>query len=212
MFTKKPQEVAFRNQIDAALEADADYPELLQRRADVDTEIKKAEKVLDDLRSRMVPTPHPKDEATAIASGLASASGVIDRATFREEIQTTNDRIAVLRDAAGQIDTQIRDRKNEIGKGIYAASIREEQLAAAEKTVDFLLDMGALRVEEHRRLMEVQATGINILAMPRIAIRMIGAAYVDEYFRQQLQPIGYTLSDAQAARLAGLKQAETRGA
>ncbi|NJD35376.1 MAG: hypothetical protein FIA96_11185 [Betaproteobacteria bacterium] len=212
MFSKKPQEVAFRNQIDAALDADADYPELLKRRANVGTEIKNGEDELADLLGRVAATPDPKNEAAAIASGVASASGVIDRATYREEIQAVNSRLVVLRDAAGQIDTQIRDRKNEIGKGIYETGIREEQLAAAEKTVDFLLDMGALRVEEHRRLMEVQTAGINVLAMPRIAIRVITAAFVDEYFRNQLQPIGYKLSDAQAARLAGLKQAEARGA
>lgn len=212
MFTKKPQEVAFRNQIDAALEADADYPKLLERRADVDTEIKKNEKELADLRGRVIETPNPADEAAAIASGIASASGVIDRATYREEIQAVNSRVAVLRDAADQIDRQIQDRKCAIGKGIYEAGIRQEQLAAAEKAVDFLLDMGALRMEESRRLFEVQRTGINILEMPRIAIRMITANYIDEYFRLQLQPIGYKLSDAQAARLAGLKQAEARGA
>lgn len=211
MFLNKPQQVVFRDQIDSVLAADSEYQMLLARRAEVTAEISVRQGTATEISQRLTAAPAPADESGAIAAGIISPSRLINREEVRYELAETRRRVAVLSDAVGKIDMQLRDRKHDIAKEIYFEGIRGEQYAAAEKAVDTLLDMAATRLDESRRLAEVQACGVTISGMPRIGLRWATFAFIDEYIRQQLQPIGYKPTEDQLARLDGLKRGEAGG-
>jgi len=210
MFFKKHNPTgSFRDQRDAACRADEQYQTLSSRRESVLQEIAAQEGKATQLRAELASRMSPEEEIAAITAGTLSATAG-DPTAGREELTNTIDRLGVLRKASENLATEIAAARQTIGERLYQEQFRDEQCEAAGRVVDALLDLAATRIEENRRLFDMQSGGLNILSLPRCAVRFATSALVSEYLAG-VQGTGFKPSEAQLARLNGVKQEEARG-
>lgn len=210
MFFSKPKPaVSFKDQRDAACQADEHYQALVARRESVMAEIAAQEEAAGTLRAELSNRMTPDEEVQAIAAGTLSATAG-DPKAGREELGNTLARLDVLKKAAAQLATEISAARQAIGEKLYQEQFRSEQVVAAGKVIDALLDLAATRIEENHRLMDLQAAGLTILSLPRCAVRFASSALIKEHLAN-LQALGFKPSEEQAARLNGLVAEEARG-
>ncbi|MDP2196825.1 MAG: hypothetical protein Q8J72_12685 [Rhodocyclaceae bacterium] len=210
MFFKKHNTTSsFRDQRDAACQADESFRALTTRRESVLAEITVQEGKADQLRAELASRMSPEDEIAAITAGTLSATAG-DPTAGKDELTNTIDRLGVLRKAAERLATEIATERQAIGERLYHEQFRGEQSEAASKVMDALLDLAATRMEENHRLFDMQTAGLNILSLPRCAVRFATAALVSEYLAG-VQGTGFKPSEAQLARLNGVQQEEARG-
>lgn len=205
-FKYKTQRKNLRADIDALLAKDKRYQELAARLEGIMVERKEADAMLVEMQKQATRYRSPAAEAQAIADGTLSPS-MQGAAITLEEMEAAARRAAVLGNAAKTLSAEIAELRQASGREFYENEFRADQMESAEKTVDALLDMAAIRAEENRQLMDMQTAGTSILDIPRVGIRWCTAAFIEEYVNT-VRGCGFKPSLAQQQRLEGIKTAE----